>query len=141
MNKQNRRKKFFANKLHLEIFLIVFLSSVLPATIVAIVLYYLIFGITADQLAIPEIIAYNVLPAARRVITILLFAAPASILILLFIAYKITHKIVGPFDRIVRELGQNIKGERHGPIILRKSDKFQILVEKINKLIKLLENK
>ncbi|MFC1508132.1 hypothetical protein ACFL60_00410 [Candidatus Omnitrophota bacterium] len=135
MNEKNRRKKFFANKLHMEIFLLVFSASVIPVTIVTIALYYLIFGITADQLAIPEIIAYNIMPASARVITILLFATPASILILLFLAYKISHKIVGPFDRIVQNLDDCISGKRKGPITLRKGDKFQVLVEKINKLL------
>lgn len=135
MSEKNKRKKIFANKIHMEIFLLVFLASVLPATIVAIALYYLIFGITADQLAIPEAIAYHILPAARKVVIILLFSAPISILILLFLVYKITHRIIGPFDRIVRELDEYADGKRRDPIIVRKGDKFEILVEKINKLL------
>jgi len=135
MNKNNRRKIFFANKIHLEIFLLVFLASILPATIVAIALYYLIFGVMANQFAIPEIIAYNILPAAEKVVILLLIATPVSILIILFLTYKITHKIIGPFDRIIRELDECVNGKRQGPIIIREGDKFQILVEKINNLL------
>ena len=135
MNKKNRRKRFFANKIHLEIFLLVFLAAVLPAAIVAIALYYLIFGVMANQFAIPEIIAYNILPAAEKVVIILLVATPISILILLFLTYKITHKIIGPFDRIIRELDECVNDKRQGPIVIREGDKFQILVEKINDLL------
>lgn len=132
---KNRRKYFFANKMHRDVFLIVFLASTLPAIIVTILLYYLIFGITAEQFAIPEAIAYNIIPAARKVTTILLIVAPISILIVLIIAYKIAHKMVGPYDRIVRELDEHLKGKREGHIILRAGDKFIPLVDRINKLL------
>jgi len=133
--KSNKRKKFFANKLHKEIFFVVFFASILPATIVTVLLYYLIFGIVANQLGIPEAIAYNIIPAARKVTTILAVAVPVSILIILISALKISHRIVGPFDRITRELDENLKGKRKGHIILRAKDKFRPLVDRINKLL------
>jgi len=133
--KNNKRKKFFANKLHKEIFFVVFFASILPAAIVTVLLYYLIFGIVANQLGIPEAIAYNIIPAAKKVTTILAVSVPVSILIILISALKISHKIVGPFDRITRELDENLKGKRKGHIILRKKDKFRPLVDRINKLL------
>ncbi|NQV04474.1 MAG: hypothetical protein HQ532_03150 [Candidatus Omnitrophica bacterium] len=132
---KNKRKRTFANKLHREIFWIVFLAAFLPASVVAICLYYLIFGITAEQFMIPEVIAYNIIPASRKVTTILAVAAPATILIILLIAHKLTHRIVGPFDRIVRELDECVKGKRKSHITVRKGDKFQPLTDKINKLL------
>ena len=133
--KKNKRKRIFANKMHRDIFLLVFLASLLPAIIVAICLYYLIFSITASQLGFPEAIAYNIIPAARKVTIILLTTAPVCILLILFFAYKITHKIIGPFDRIVRDLDEYIKGKKEGQIIIRKADKFWPLVYRINKLL------
>lgn len=135
MNKKNKRRKFYANKLHKDIFTIVFIAAVIPATIVAVCLYYLIFYITAEQIAIPEAIAYNLIPAAKKVIKIVLFAAPVSILTILILARSITHKIIGPFDRIVRELDEHAKGKKEGHINIRRGDKFQPLVDKINKLL------
>lgn len=121
--------------MHRELFLIVFFAAVLPAGIVTVLLYYLIFGITADEIAIPEAIAYNIIPAARRVVGILLFAVPLSILILLILAHKLTHKIIGPFERIIKELDESIKGKKEDRIVIRKTDKFSPLVDKINKLL------
>ena len=136
MNKRkNKRKKFFANKMHRDIFLFVFLASLLPAIIVTICLYYLIFSVTASQFAFPEAIAYNIIPAARKVILILLVTAPVSILVILIFAHKITHTIIGPFDRIVKELDECIKGTREEHITIRKTDKFWPLVNRINKLL------
>lgn len=135
MIKKNRRKKFFANPLHRQTFMLVLMAALVPATIVTICLYYLIFGITSAEVGFPEAIAYSIIPAAKRVTGILLLTAPLVLLIILIFAYKITHRIVGPFDRIVYELDAHIKDRRNGHIRIRKSDKFHELVEKINHLL------
>lgn len=132
---KNKRKIGVANKLHRNILLLVFFASLFPALIVAVCLYYLIFNITAQQIGFPEGIAYNIIPAAKTVISILSVAAPFSILAILILAFNITHRIVGPFDRILRELDESMEGKRRGSIVLRPNDKFQPLVDRINKLL------
>jgi len=131
----NRRNKLFANELHRQTLLLIFLAILLPVIITIFCLYYLIFNITAMQFMIPEAIIHNVIPAAKRVTIILLISLPIIISIILFIAYKITHVIVGPFDRISEDLENRIKNRSNKPITLRKNDKFKPLVEKINKLL------
>jgi len=133
--KNNRRKQLFANKLHRETFAMVLLSSVIPLFLVTIALYYIVFQITADEVAIPEVITYTLIPAARKVIMLFLVATPAVILALMAIAYRVTHSLIGPFDRIVRELDERLKNNKKDPITLRKGDKFLPLVERINKLL------
>lgn len=135
MKLRNRRKSFFANTIHRKLFVLVSLAALVPTIIVSVSLYYLIFNITAEQMGIPEAIAYNIIPAARRVINILLIAAPLTMLAILIIAYKVTHKIIGPLDRINRELNEALVGQKIGPIIIRKTDKLWPLVDKINKLL------
>jgi hypothetical protein len=133
--KNNRRKQIFANKLHRDTFVIILLSSILPLFLMTIAFYYLIFQITAEEVAIPEVIAYTLIPAARKVIIVLLLATPATIMVLMVIAHRLTHSLVGPFDRIVRELDDRLKNNKRDPIILRKKDKFIPLIERINKLL------
>ena len=58
-----------------------------------------------------------------------------SLFIILVIAYRITYRIIGPFDRIVRELDEVAKDKKQDHIVLRKKDKFKPLVDGINKLI------
>ncbi len=135
MTQNNRRKRFFANKLHRNLFLLVFLAALVPTIIVTFSLYYLIFNVTASQMFFPEAIVYNIIPAAKKVLSILAIALPIFILIILTLAYKTTHAIIGPFDRILRELDKYIEGTRKGYIKLRKKDKLFPLVEKINKLL------
>ena len=135
MNENNKRKFVFANKLHRQIFLLVSLAALVPTTIVTIGLYYVIFGIFANEVAIPESIAYNIIPAAKKVALVISIATPVVIGIMVFLSWKISHTIIGPFDRIVRELDERIEGKIIGHILIRKSDKFWPLVERINKLI------
>lgn len=136
MSKRNKRKKFFANDMQREIFLTVFWAALAPTLITVIVLFYLIFNITADQVGIPEAIASTIYPAAQRVVIILLIGIPFVVPVILVLAFKISHRIVGPFDRIVRELDECVKGTRKGPIHLRKDDKFRPLVDRINALLR-----
>ena len=130
-----RGKQFFANRMHREIFWLVFLAAFVPTVITSVSLFYLILSMTAEQLAIPEAIAYNILPAAQRVTAVLLIAIPTTTVILLVFAYQATHRIVGPFDRIVRELQAHAQGAGKGPIVIRKNDKFVPLVTQINALL------
>ena len=125
--------------MHRELFLLVLFAALLPAIITGVSLYYLIFNITADQLGIPEAIASSIIPAAQQVISITAIATPILVLIILILAHKITHKVVGPFDRVIRELDECIEGSKQGHIILRKGDKFLPLVERINALLNKLK--
>ncbi|UCC95296.1 MAG: hypothetical protein JSW40_00685 [Candidatus Omnitrophota bacterium] len=135
---QNRRRRMFANKLHKQTLSLVFCVALIPTLICTVCLFYLIFGITAMQIGIPEAIAYNVIPAARQVTVIILIALPIAVTVIFFFVRKITHTIVGPFDRIVRELDEIIQGTRKGPIVVRKNDKFLPLVERVNVLLERL---
>ena len=125
----------FANQLHVELCMIIFFAAVIPTLLATMTIFYLIFNITAEQIGIPEGIAATIYPAAYKVTEILIYAIPFSIIAMLILAHRITHRIVGPFDRIVREVDATANGTRRGPIAVRKGDRFAPLVEKINRLI------
>ncbi len=129
------RKQFFANELHKELFLTIFLAALVPAGVTALSIYFLIFNFVAEQMAFPDQIAYTLLPAAQKVLNVLLILMPFSIFVILWFAHKVAHAMVGPFDRLVRELDEHLQGSRQGYIILRKNDKFRPLVDKINLLL------
>lgn len=115
--------------------LLVLLASLSPTIIVSISLYFLIFGVTADQIGMPETIAYNLIPAAKKVILILVLSLPVLITTIMYFSHKIAHMIIGPFDRIIRELDECTNGMKKSQIYVRENDKFKPLVEKINSLL------
>lgn len=136
----NLRKRLFANAMHKEIFFLVFGAAIIPTVIVAVSLYYFIFYVTAEQIGIPETIAYHIVPAASKVTEMLFLVIPTVIVFILVIAYRISHSIVGPYDRIIREMNESLNGQRKGPISLRKNDRFWPLVCAINDILHKMEN-
>ena len=136
--KERRRKKLLGTPLQKKLLFLIFASAVIPATIVAVCLYYLIFNLLANQLGIPESIAYNLIPVARRVNLVILISMPIALLIIWIAALRISHRIVGPLYRLEKELDAALSGKEHEPIKLRGKDEkvLHSLVEKINRIIK-----
>lgn len=135
MGLNRRKKQFVINQLQKKILVMVFIATSLPAFIVGVCLYYLIFNLTAEQIAIPEAIAYNLLPVAHRVNIIILTVLPITVILIIVWAYIISHRIAGPLNRLYRELDELIAGKKQGHIHLRKKDELSELVGRINKLL------
>jgi hypothetical protein len=132
----NMRKRRFLNvPVQNKTLILVFLAAIVPMSIVAVCLYYLIFNMLAWQLGIPEAIAYNLIPVAKRVSAILLMSLPVVLIIIWFAALELSHRIAGPVYKIEKELDDIIEGKKKGLIQLREKDEFKGLADKINKLI------
>lgn len=135
MSQNKRKKKYIGTPLQKKILILIFASAVIPAGIVTICLYYLIFNMLAWQIGIPEAIAYNLIPVVTKVNMIILSALPVCLLIIWIIALELSHRIAGPIFRLEKELDARIAGEEYGPIKLRRKDELRTLAEKINKLV------
>ena len=135
MNLNKRKAKFIGTALQNKTLILVFFASVVPVTIIAVCLYYLIFNMLAWQLGIPEAIAYNLVPVARKVNLIILIALPITLFVIWFMALELSHRIAGPLYRLEKELNERIEGNKSGPIQLREKDELKALADKINKLI------
>ena len=130
-----RKRKFLGTSVQNKTLILVFLAAVVPMTIVAACLYYLIFNMLAWQLGIPEAIAYNLIPVAKRVSAILLMSLPVVLIIIWLTALELSHRISGPVYRIEKELDDIIDGKKKGPIRLREKDELKSLADKINRFI------
>ena len=135
MNNNKRKTKFVGTSLQKKTLFLVFFAAVIPAMIVGVCLYYLIFNMMAWQLGIPEAIGYHLLPVAKRVSFILLLSLPVIALAIWLIALELSHKIAGPLYRLEKELDERIAGKKSGPIKVREKDELRLLADKINKLI------
>jgi len=135
MNLNKRKAKFIGTALQNKTLILVFVAAVVPTTIIALCLYYLIFNMLAWQLGIPEAIAYNLVPVARKVNLIILIALPVTLFVIWFMALELSHRIAGPLYRLEKELNERIEGKKSGPIQLREKDELKALADKINKLI------
>lgn len=132
----NRRKiKYLGTPIQKKLLFFICIAALIPAGIVAVCLYYLIFNLLAGELAIPEAIAYTLLPVAKKVNLIILISLPTVLLIIWLMALEFSNRIAGPLYRIEKELDQRISGEKKGAIKLRRKDEMKDLVDKINKIL------
>lgn len=135
MKNNQRKKKYLGTAFQRKLMLLVFFSAVIPAAVVTLCMYYMIFTMLAWQMVFPETIAYNLMPVLGKVNMIIAVALPVVILVIWFIALEISHRAAGPIYRIEKELDERITGQKKGPIITRRKDEFKLLVDKLNKLL------
>lgn len=73
------------------------------------------------------------------VIPVLMLVIAGMLVLMVCWAYHITHRIIGPHERVIRELDEVIAGTREEPIIVRQGDDaYKELLKRINILIKKL---
>lgn len=134
-------RKFFLlhGRLERHYLRLIVMSLVLPTLIIGSCLYYVIFNIMAEQLGIPEVVAYQLLPVVRKVNLILMISLPVVFFLLLYIGLILTRNLVGPIERLEGELEEIISGDLSKRLRLRKKDRLKPLVDSINVLLDKIE--
>ena len=95
----------------------------------------------AEQLGIPESIAYNITPVLNKINVILLIGLPVISILLLFWGLVISHRIAGPVYRLEQDLKKIAEGDFSLRIKLRKKDEFASIAKAINKVLDKVEGK
>lgn len=112
------------------------LSMLIPLLFVGGCLYFLIFNIMAEQLGIPEYIAFNLFPVIKKLNMILLIGFPPLFLLLLLWGIILSHRFAGPLARLRREIeGISESGDYSKRLRVRKHDDIRPLADAINKLL------
>lgn len=135
MKNNKRRIKYLGTPFQKKLLFLVFASAVIPAVIISACLYYLVFHMLAIQMAFPEAIAYNVMPVLHKVNIILAISLPVCLFLIWVISLELSHRAAGPLYRMEKELDERIRGQKQGPIKLRKNDEFKSFVDKLNKVL------
>ena len=130
-------RKFFLvrNKLERYYLRLIALSLILPTLVTGSCLYYVIFNLMAEQLGIPEVVAYHLIPVVKEVNFVLIVVLPVIFVILFSIGLILSRNLVGPIERLERELKEIISGDLTGRLQLRKKDQLKPLVDDINLLL------
>jgi signal transduction histidine kinase len=118
-------------------------SLLIPTILVGSCLYYLVFFLIAEEIAIPEFIAIILYPALERINMILIVALPAVFVLLWGFGMILSHRLAGPIDRLSNELDEIVRsGNFNRRLQIRKHDELKPVVDNIDKLlIKLSEGK
>ena len=130
-------RKFYLvrNRLEKHYLRLIALSIILPTLIIGGCLYYVIFNLMAEQLSIPEVVAYHLLPVVEKVNFVLIVSLPVLFLILFSIGLILSRRLVGPIERLERELKGIVSGDLSKRLQLRKDDALRPLVDDINALL------
>jgi len=105
-------------------------------------LYYLIFKIMAEQLGVPEYIAYNLFPVINKINLILLIGVPPLLIVLIVWGIVLSHQFAGPMERLEKDLHRIVDhGEYNRRIKVRKNDDMAPIVAAINRILEKLEEK
>lgn len=117
-------------------------SMVVPMIFVGGCLYYLIFNVMAEQLGIPEHIAYNLLPVLNKINAILIIGIPPLFLILSIWGVVLSHRFAGPIERFEAEVDKiSESGDYKRRIRLRKHDDLKGVADAFNRLLDKIERK
>ena len=142
-----RNPVFHLNKFQKRLLFPVIIICIISSTILVFAMLYLYYIgehfallVSAErqdlQWAIPwflDLGRYNL------IIPVLMLVIAGMLVLMVCWAYHVTHRIIGPHERVIRELDEVIAGTRKEPIIARKGDDaFQELLKRINTLIKKL---
>lgn len=130
------RFKFITrNPLQRKYLTLILLSILVPLFIVGGCLYYLIFQIMAEQLAIPESIAYNLIPVLQKINFLLLIGLPPIIILLFVWGALLTHRLIGPLNRLEEDLKKISRGDYSVRLTLRKDDDLKPIADVVNAII------
>lgn len=129
------------NPLQLKYLVLILVSIMLPLFIVGGCLYYLIFQVMAEQLAIPEAIASNLIPVFHKINLFLLIGLPPVIVVLFMWGATLTHKLIGPLERLEDDLEKISKGDYSVRVRMRKNDDLRPIADVINILMDKVEKK
>lgn len=124
-----------ANRFQRKILNLVFFSMVVPMVIALMCLYYLIFNVVASEIGIPEAIGYVLIPAAKRTAAIAIAGFLFTSFFIWMWAFKVSHRLAGPLERLCKDLDDRISGRKKGYIYFRRNDYLAVLAGRINSIL------
>jgi len=138
-----RRRKMIAHKqVQLKYLVLLIISMGVPLLFAIGCMYYLIFTIMAEQLGIPESIAYNLFPVLTKVNTVLAIGLPPILLLLIWWGAVLSNRFAGPLQRMERELHNIVlHSDYSARIKLRKGDDLKPIADAVNKLLEHFQRK
>ena len=137
-----RTKYLTGSRIQMHYLLLLMVSMLVPMIFVGVCLYYLIFTLVAEQIGIPEYIAYNLFPVVSKTNLMLLVGVPPLLGLLILWGIILSHRFAGPLERLESELKKITEKEQYKHRIhIRKSDDVRPIADAVNKLLDTIEER
>lgn len=135
MAKFHRNVFAIRSRLQLKYALLFLFSMVIPTMFVGACMYYFIFFIVNEGLGVPEPIGYNLFPVLKTVNLVMGLGLPFIFIVLLMTGLYMSNKLVGPIDRLKKELTQIAEGDTVHRVRLRSDDELKFMADLINRIL------
>lgn len=112
---------------------------VIPTVFVGGCLYYLIFTVLAEQLALPDVIARDLVPVIESINYVLIIGLPIVFVILLTWAVILSYRFVAPLERLEEDLALIDEGDYSVRLQINKDHDLSPIAEIINDLVDQLD--
>ena len=114
---------------------------IVPMIVVGGCLYYFILAIMAEQMALPDVIARDLLPVVERVNFILLVGLPVVIMILLVWAVILSYRFVAPLERLEDDIKRIDEGDYSVRLQITRDHDLSPIADVINDLVDKLDKR
>lgn len=114
---------------------IVLLAILLPTILFGVCFYRVVFNLLAEQMAFPEAITANLIPVIRQVKILIFVFLPIIFVVILLLAIAVSHELVGPIQRLEKDLDRILAGNKKHRTRLRETDDLANVSSKINKIL------
>lgn len=126
---------FTKNRLQLKYLMLIVVAMLVPSLLVGSCLYYFIFTVMAEQLAIPESIAMNLIPVLDKINAILVVGLIPLFMLLFIWGLILSHRFLGPIERLERDLDKILAGDLSVRLKVRDKDDLKDIIDKLNKVL------
>ena len=119
--------------------IIIILSMIIPTVFVGGCLYYLILNVLADHIALPDIIARDLVPVINRINIILMIGLPMLFVCMLTWAVVLSFKFVAPLERLEEDIKKIDEGDYSVRLEINKDHDLSPIAGIINGLVDKLD--
>lgn len=135
-----RRKQYFVRgDIQGRYLIMIIISAIVPALVVAGCLYYFMAQLMAQELAFPDAIYAHLVPVLKQIGYIMIIALPIIFVLIFIWGVFISHKFAGPIHRLEEDLAKILSGDLSVRIQFRKKDKLDELATQLNQVLDDLE--
>ncbi len=119
--------------------MIIVFAMLIPTLFVGGCLYYFILTVMAEQLALPDVIARNLLPVIERINLVLIVGLPIVFAVMLTWAIVLSYKFVAPLERLEEDLEKIDEGDYSVRLEVSQDHELSPIANVINDLVDQLE--
>ena len=112
---------------------------IIPTLFVGGCLYYVILTIMADQIALPDIIARDLMPVIQRINVLLGIGLPVVFALISTWAFILSYRFLSPLERLEEDLKKIDDGDYSVRLQIKKDHDLKPVADIINDLVDQLD--